>query len=1224
MSTPRSLPAVATIPAVLLGCFVVAFALPAFGTAIRYESPFYEISEEFVTPHIPWGKPLAGGKVRILVIAPRITMREVVELAQRLEVEHGEVMTWSSGVLGSRPDMRIYNQAQGAMVEDVEAELREKLQEPWDVIALGNFQWHLLPRDVQDRILEKTRQGGGLIYAHPPANWVEDTGIQGLEHTAEESAFLSEGIPFKVLTAFAALEGSADPVAEFADLYRLGKGRLAVLRYPRSSSVVSLTAAPTDRGAHPDLEYEYLQSFALKAILWAADRVPSLTIQAQDLAAPIPWARQEGVLLTFDLKNRGEKQRVEIQWALRDDLGAPLAQGSQEVVLKKGDNTFSIPLPSVPSGSHLTDVIVNSEAGKLNWGSVLYRVESAFGIDSVATAKSHYEDSEEVTGEVALRGDVPGNALLRLRLLDHLGRVLAERSGPPMQSRQFRFAVEDPQSSLYRIEAAVLSDGALVEKKFTEFPVRRINDNDFTLWMWPGRGSTYDHTTGIILDELAKIGVDGFSNIYASSTDYLKNFARHNFFLIPYMTRFFYESRGNPDTTGVRKPCMTDPAYREKEAEHLRKNARTFAPYGPPIYTLGDENGVGRPYSDVCFSATCKADFRLYLQKIYGGLDALNEEWSTNFGAWDQVEPIRLEEARASGQIARWVDHRLHMEKVFLDMHNYATDVIREIDPRARVGFDGAFRTDSWIGYDFWDLMNHLEFMVVYFSPEQLEQIRSFKRPGTSIGTWYGGYVWGGFGAYGAFKYAPQRREDFQRYWPWHLLLHGCNGAWWFHALGLNESAVAPDLTLYPMFRHTMEEVNEIKSGIARLLLDAERLDDGIAIHYSETTTHASTIEHTLTSTDASQRSFIKLLEALGYQYRYLASPQIAAGQLQSGGYRLLVLPYVQSLSAAEATAIEAFVRGGGTVLADLRPGVFDEHGKALSQGRLDKLFGVARRASKWTERVRAELADDVLGRILPGSRVDVEVELAEGEALGTRGEVPVLIARQSGQGRALLLNFALDPYFELRKNAGEVAFDDFFRSLFADMGIPPRVQVLDDGGGAVRAQEVVAFKDGELEYVAIKRDAEVVDEESLRITALFPRRAHLYDVRAGQYLGYGRRARVVLSRMTPRIFSLLPYHVEEVGAELDGAKFRPGDRVGVRVWLKTSTGQAGNHAIRMEVRMPSGDLNPVLSRTLSAPNGNAEGVVQLAFNDPQGQWTVEVRDVATGTKATATFVLGD
>jgi hypothetical protein len=33
---------------------------------------------------------------------------------------------------------------------------------------------------------------------------------------------------------------------------------------------------------------------------------------------------------------------------------------------------------------------------------------------------------------------------------------------------------------------------------------------------------------------------------------------------------------------------------------------------------------------------------------------------------------------------------------------------------------------------------------------------------------------------------------------------------------------------------------------------------------------------------------------------------------------------------------------------------------------------------------------------------------------------------------------------------------------------------------------------------------------------------------------------------------------------------------------------------------------------------------VQLAFNDPQGQWTVEVRDVATGTKATATFVLGD
>ena len=1208
---------VSNLSLLLLAVLALAMALPANG-AIRYDQRFYEISGEVVTPHIPWGNPLAGGGIRILVIAPRVTMRDVVELAQRLEVEHDEVMTWSSGVLGSRRDMRMYNQAEGAMVEDVEAELREKLEQPCDVILVGDLQWNILPPDVQDAILAKTRQGGGLIYAHPPKGWVENAGIEGLEEIREERPFLSRGIPFEALSAFEKFRGSADPVAEFAALYRLGKGRLAVLEYPRSSGVACLTAAPTAWGEHPELEYEYLQSFAIKVILWAAGKVPAVSIQSIAVSPKVVrWEEQGRVRLQLELETRAEKQPVEIQWAIRDDLGPPRAEGSLTATLERGSKSFSIPLPRTPSGSHLVDVTIASDRGNLNWGSVRFRVESAFGIDSVSTSKPYYEDSEAISGAVALRGSMPAGAVLRVRLVDHLGRILAEQSGPPADHQLFDFAMDDPQSSVYRVEAAILSGEMLVQAKSAEFPVRRLNDNDFTFWMWPGRGSAYDHTTQIVLEQLAGIGVDGFSNVYAPSDDYLRNFARHNFFLIPYMTRYFYSGRGDPDTIDVRKPCLTDPEYREKEAEHLRKNARAFVPYGPPIYTLGDENELGSDYKDICFSETCRADFRAYLKKTYGTLEALNQEWGTRLADWEEVEPIRLEEATALGQIPRWVDHRQHMEKVFLDMHLFATGVIREIDPAARVGFDGAWYTTSWVGYDFWDLMNHLDFMGVYFPPEQLEQIRSFRRPGTSIGTWYGGYVWGGFGAYGMFKYAPQRREDFQRYWPWHLLLNGCDGAWWFNSFSNNECAIAPDLSFYPIFRYTMEEVNEIKSGVDRLLLSSERLDDGIAIHYSETNTHASTVAHALTSTSASQRSFIKLLEDLGFQYRYLAAPQIAGGVLQKEGYRLLVLPYAQSLSSAEVAAIKDFVRGGGVVLADLRPGVFDEHGRALRRGGLDEVFGIERRSSEWTDRVRAGLADDGFGGVLPGSRVDSEVRLKGGEALGRWGEVPFCIARKVGQGQALLLNFSLDPYFELRKQAGEERFDRFFRSLLADLGIRPRVQVLYEET-PLRAQEVVTFQDGDLEYVAIKRDAEVVEVESQRVNVLFPHRAHLYDVREGTYLGYGRRARAVLSRVTPRIFSLLPYHVEEVKIELDQEICHPGDRVGVRVDLKTSTERVGNHVIRLEVRTPSGEISRPLSRTLSAPGGRAEGGLTLALNDPPGSWTIEVRDVATGGKATA------
>ena len=50
------------------------------------------------------------------------------------------------------------------------------------------------------------------------------------------------------------------------------------------------------------------------------------------------------------------------------------------------------------------------------------------------------------------------------------------------------------------------------------------------------------------------------------------------------------------------------------------------------------------------------------------------------------------------------------------------------------------------------------------------------------------------------------------------------------------------------------------------------------------------------------------------------------------------------------------FVEAGGTVLADLRPGVFDEHVKPVPGGQLDDLFGIRRQGSPV-----APLQDDLL-----------------------------------------------------------------------------------------------------------------------------------------------------------------------------------------------------------------------------------------------------------------------
>ena len=451
--------------------------------AIRYEEPFYELSDQVVTPHIPWAKPLAGGKVSVLVIGPRIAMREVLELAQRLEVEHHEVMSWSSGTLGSQRNMRMYNQAEGAMVADVEGQLREKLARPHDVIVVGNLQWNILPQDVRQDILEQTRQGGGLIYAHPPKNWVQKAGIEDVEIIAPVSPFIYRGVPFAALTAFASLRGSEDPVSEFVALYQLGQGRLAVLEYPQTTSqVVCMTAAPTARGDHSELEYEYLQSFLIKTILWAADRVPGVLIGSMVVEPePIQVQGPDKARLHLELENHLENLPAEIQWTLRDDMGPPLGTGSLDTSLKKGRNSFSFFLPRLAVGTHLADVSIISQGAKLNWGSLLFKVESVFGIDSVATSKAFFEAGESITGEVALRAMLPADAVLKVRLVDHLGRILAQQAGPPAQNRVFSFQLDDPRSSLYRVEADLFVAGELIENKAVEFPVRRVNDNAYTL-----------------------------------------------------------------------------------------------------------------------------------------------------------------------------------------------------------------------------------------------------------------------------------------------------------------------------------------------------------------------------------------------------------------------------------------------------------------------------------------------------------------------------------------------------------------------------------------------------------------------------------------------------------------------------------------------------------------------------------------------------------------------
>ena len=63
---------------------------------LEYYQPYGMLSTTYETPHVRWGKPLAGGPIDVLVMAPEWTHRETVELAQRLDIRFTPWMCYNS------------------------------------------------------------------------------------------------------------------------------------------------------------------------------------------------------------------------------------------------------------------------------------------------------------------------------------------------------------------------------------------------------------------------------------------------------------------------------------------------------------------------------------------------------------------------------------------------------------------------------------------------------------------------------------------------------------------------------------------------------------------------------------------------------------------------------------------------------------------------------------------------------------------------------------------------------------------------------------------------------------------------------------------------------------------------------------------------------------------------------------------------------------------------
>jgi len=436
--------------------------------------------------------------------------------------------------------------------------------------------------------------------------------------------------------------------------------------------------------------------------------------------------------------------------------------------------------------------------------------------------------------------------------------------------------------------------------------------------------------------------------------------------------------------------------------------------------------------------------------------------------------------------------------------------------------------------------------------------------------------------------------------------------------------------------------------GIGRLLMEAERLDDGVAVHYSMPSVHAAGIlgqhdrEETKkggTSFPANRDGWVTLLDDLGLSFRFLATPQVEEGALQ--GKRVLVLPYSTALSEREVAAIRSFVEQGGVLLADAAIGLFDEHVAWREVGALDRLFGVAAppprtripAAARAKGPVRVTEQGEALGlrarELGQLEAFEPKLRAREGQPLARIGDAELAVVNRIGKGRSIYLNALLDDTGGSR-DAGRA----IVRAVLGDAGVRPAVAVSDLGGRPVwrvrvaryrfGGYEVIALLSGPLDVktsfgrdgVSVYEDAEQGQLVRREVSVTLPRAGHVTNARTGESLGANERLRTTLVAGDALVLSLGP---ERTPLRLEAAGRA---RLGEAPVFRVVTSADARRILRWHVYGPDGALRPEYAQVTAEEGPEATFVLPSALSDPAGEYRVRVSDVLSGATAEATLRL--
>lgn len=396
------------------------------------------------------------------------------------------------------------------------------------------------------------------------------------------------------------------------------------------------------------------------------------------------------------------------------------------------------------------------------------------------------------------------------------------------------------------------------------------------------------------------------------------------------LARFLEDRPADPPP---RAPCLRDRATLDRIRASAARSARRHAPAGALAFALDDELSVtahANPF-DFCGCGPCVEAFRAGLRKSHGTVEALNEAWGTRYRSFEEARLWTTDETRArafqgpvtSWNLAPWMEARAFADASLAGALRAGLRALREAGVAAPAGFLGGQAPAAFGGHDWVRLLEEVDFVEAYDVAGAPRIVRSLAPAATRVRTVY--------------PTSDQHLAAVHSLWRSFAL--GERGAVvWSDRDALSRREPSAPTPYLDALRPALQALAE--PGLQEAL-GAPAVHDGVGLYLSQASVRVAWMreshvdgatwpqrfgsydaEHSASAFDRVSWQF--LLEDLGLEYAWVPAPLAAVP-----GLRLLILSHVHALSDAEARGLSRFVEQGGTLVADLLPGTFDERGRA-------------------------------------------------------------------------------------------------------------------------------------------------------------------------------------------------------------------------------------------------------------------------------------------------------